>query len=133
MSAPVSEGAWDRLLVVVDEAIVLQDSTELLLAEIRDQRPLAELAERGGPVITRFEALRRELPASRERDLARRAELLDRILAHHAMVLSTALDLLSVNWRSDRMVEELGKIDGLGRPGQWLEALKAELDLRPRA
>ena len=133
MTGSAPDAAWARFALVVDEAIVLQDSTELMLAEIRDQRPLADLAERGGPVISRFEALRRELPAARGPDLARRVDLLDRILAHHAMVLSTSLDLLSVNWRSERMVEELGKITGLGRPGQWLEALKAELDLRPRA
>jgi hypothetical protein len=133
MTGPAPDAAWERFAIVVDEAIVLQDSTEVLLAEIRDRRPLADLAERGGPVISRFEALRRELPASRGPDLARRVDLLDRILAHHAMVLSASLDLLSVDWRSERMVEELGKITGLGRPAQWLEALKAELDLRPRA
>jgi hypothetical protein len=133
MTGSAPDAAWERFAIVVDEAIVLQDSTELMLAEIRDQRPLADLAERGGPVISRFEALRRELPPARGPDLARRVDLLDRILAHHAMVLSTSLDLLSVNWRSERMVEELGKITGLGRPGQWLAALKAELDLRPRA
>jgi hypothetical protein len=133
MTGSPPDAAWERFAIVVDEAIVLQDSTELMLCEIRDQRPLADLAERGGPVISRFETLRRELPAARGPDLARRIDLLDRILAHHAMVLSASLDLLSVNWRSERMVEELGKIAGLGRPAQWLEALKAELDLRPRA
>jgi hypothetical protein len=133
MTDPVPGATWARFAIVVDEAIILQDSTERMLVEIREQRPLADLAERGGPVMTRFEALRRELPTTRESDLARRVELLDRILAHHAMVLSASLDLLSVNWRSERTVEELGKIAGLGRPAQWLEALKAELDLRPSA
>jgi hypothetical protein len=133
MSDPFPGSTWDRFAIVVDEAIILQDSTERLLVEIREQRPLADLAERGGPVMTRFEALRRELPDSCEPDLAHRVDLLDRILAHHAMVLSASLDLLSVNWRSERMVEELGKIAGLGRPAQWLEALKTELDLRPSA
>jgi hypothetical protein len=133
MSDPGADTTWDRFAIVVDEAIILQDSTERMLVEIREQRPLADLAERGGPMMTRFEALRRELPDSREPDLARRIDLLDRILAHHAMVLSASLDLLAVNWRSERMVEELGKITGLGHPAQWLEALKAELDLRPSA
>jgi hypothetical protein len=37
------------------------------------------------------------------------------------------LDLLAVSWRSQRMVDELHKLDGLGRPAVWLETLHEEL------
>jgi hypothetical protein len=117
---------------VVNEAIVLQDSSELLLAEIREDRPLGEMARRGGPMIRRFGALRGELPRCPDPALRRYAEPLDRILANHAMVLSSALDLLAVSWRSERMRAELRRIDGLGEPGRRLEALKAGLDARVR-
>jgi hypothetical protein len=122
--------AWDALANLVNEAIVMQDSAERLLGEIREEGPLGELARRGGPLVTRFEAMRRELPPATDPELHGRVERLDSILAHHAMMLSTSLDLLAVNWRSERMREELRKIEGLGRPASWLEALKGELDGR---
>jgi hypothetical protein len=127
---PAPGAAWDRLARVVNEAIVLQDSSGLLLSEIRDGGALDEMARRGGPMIRRFEALRDELPAWPDPALRRYIEPLDPILAHHAMVLSSALDLLVVSWRSQRMRAELRRIDGLGGPGQRLEALKAALDAR---
>ena len=127
---PAPRAAWERLSAVVNEAIVLQDSTERLLVEISDEGPLAELAQRGGPVISRLEALRFELPPAADPELRRWTELVDPLLAHHALVLHSALALLSANWRSERMVEELHKIDGLGRPAQRLEQLKLELDAR---
>jgi hypothetical protein len=124
------KGAWDRLAGIVNESIVLQDSSEVLLREIREEGSLREMAQRGGPMIRRFEALRGELPTSADPALSLYTQPLDRIFAHHAMVLSTALELLTVSWRSERMRAELRRIDGLGRPGQRLEALKAALDAR---
>jgi hypothetical protein len=113
---------------VVNEAIVLQDSSELLLLEISRDGGLREMARRGGPMIRRFEALREELPVHADPGLRLYTEPLDVILAHHAMVLSSALDLLAVSWRSERMAAELRRIDGLGRPGRRLTALKTQLD-----
>jgi len=114
----------------VNEAIVLQDSTEQLLSEIRDESPLGHVAPRGGPVIRRFEALRDELPSAADPALRRYVDVLDRLLHHHAMVLSTALDLLTVSWRSERLLGELHRISDLGIPGRRLEELKARLDER---
>jgi hypothetical protein len=46
----------------------------------------------------------------------------------------TPLDLLTVDWRSERMVEQLERIDGLGRPAKWLDATRLELlERRPHA
>jgi hypothetical protein len=53
--------------------------------------------------------------------------VLDMVFANHAMALSAALDLLAVSWRSERMREELHRLEGLGRPATWLRTIRAEL------
>ena len=114
------ETARARLLALAREGLVLQLHGERLMAEIRDQGKLSELTRRGGPLISRFEAMRRELPQTTDPEMREYAETLSMIFANHAMQLDAALELLSVNWRSQRMVEELEKLDGLGAPSEWL-------------
>src|SRR4051812_4796599 len=98
------------------------------MGEITAEGPLGDLAQRGGPLISRFEALRLELPGSCGDPLLRSAaEVLDMVFANHAMALSAALDLLAVSWRSERMREELHRLEGLGRPAMWLQTIRAEL------
>ena len=46
---------------------------------------------------------------------------------HHALMLSSSLDMLAVDWRSERLVEELERIAGLGAPAARLEGIRAEL------
>jgi hypothetical protein len=116
------------LLALAEEALELQREGEELIGEISAEGPLADLARRGGPLISRFEAMRRELPGSCTDPLLRSAaEVLDMVFANHAMALSAALDLLAVNWRSERMREELHRLEGLGRPAVWLHTIRAEL------
>ena len=124
---PGAETDRRALLRVADEALALQDAGARLMAEIRDEGPLGDLAQRGGPVISRFVALRGELPACADERLRGAAEILDMVLANHAMALNAALDLLAVSWRSQRMLDELHKLDGLGRPAVWLETIRDEL------
>ena len=117
------------LLALADEGLELQREGEDLMAEIRDEGPLGELAVRGGPLISRFEAMRRELRSCHPDEplLRSAAEVLDMIFANHALALHAALDLLAVSWRSERMREELGRLQGLGRPAVWLRTIRAEL------
>jgi hypothetical protein len=115
------------LLALADEALDLQRAGEGLMAEISAEGPLGDLAQRGGPLISRFEAMRRELPVCGEPLLRSAAEVLDMVFANHAMALNAALDLLAVSWRSERMREELHRLDGLGRPAVWLLTIRAEL------
>ena len=115
------------LLALAEEALELQDEGERVMAEIRDEGPLDDLSTRGGPLISRFEAMRRELPACDEPLLRSAAEVLDMIFANHALALHAALDLLAVSWRSDRMREELHRLEGLGRPAIWLRTIRDEL------
>ena len=119
--------AWKALRRIVAEAVIRQDEAEDLLAEIREREPLAALAPRGGRLVSRFVALRADLPRFEDAALRRHVSVLEKVFDHHALMLSTSLDLLAVDWRSERMVEELEKIDGLGAPAQWLEAVRAEV------
>jgi hypothetical protein len=125
-----AETARERLLTLAREGLVLQLHGERVMAGIRDQGDLSELSRRGGPLISRFEAMRRELPETTDAEVRAHAETLSMIFANHAMQLDAALDLLSVNWRSQRMVEELSKLDGLGAPSEWLWDVEDELSGR---
>src|SRR4051795_8169296 len=97
-------GGDDRrvLLTLADEALELQQEGERVMAAISDEGSLGDLSARGGPIISRFEAMRRELPACDEPLLRSAAEVLDMIFANHALALNAALDLLAVSWRSER-------------------------------
>jgi hypothetical protein len=116
-----------RLLRVVSEAVLLQDKAAELLADIRDREPLAELAPRGGPLATRFFELRQELPAPADPEMARRCEIVSTVLDHHGMLIVTALQMLSMDWRSPAIVEQLERLDGLGAPAERLDGVYAEL------
>jgi hypothetical protein len=49
------------------------------------------------------------------------------VLDHHALMLSSSLDMLAVDWRSERIVEELERITGLGAPAERLDGIYARL------
>jgi hypothetical protein len=115
------------LLALAEEALDLQSEGERVMAEIRDEGPLDELSMRAGPLISRFEAMRRELPPCGDPLLRSAAEVLDMIFANHALALHAALDMLAVSWRSERMRDELHRLEGLGRPATWLATIRAEL------
>ncbi len=116
-----------RLLRVVSEAVILQDQATELLHEIRDRRPLAEVARRGGPMATRFFALRHELPPAAGAEMERQCDTASKVLDHHGRLIVTALDMLAMDWRSELIVEQLERLDGLGTPADRLDALYAEL------
>jgi hypothetical protein len=115
------------LLALAEEALELQSEGEQVMAEIAAEGPLDELSARGGPLISRFEAMRRELPGCADPILRSAAEVLDMVFANHALALHAALDMLAVSWRSQRMREELHRLEGLGRPAVWLHTIRAEL------
>jgi hypothetical protein len=123
----VSGEAHDALLALAEEALDLQWEGERVMAEISEEGPLGDLCSRGGPLISRFEAMRREIPACDDPLLRSAAEVLDMIFANHALALHAALDMLAVSWRSERMRDELHRLDGLGRPAIWLRTIRDEL------
>jgi len=115
------------LLALADEALELQRDGEQVMEEIAAEGPLDELSARGGPLISRFEGMRRELPDCDDPILRSAAEVLDMVFANHALALHAALDMLAVSWRSQRMRDELHRLEGLGRPAVWLQTIRAEL------
>ena len=121
------ERAWHELRAIVAEAVIWQDAANEVLAAISRREPLAELAPRGGPLVRRFCELRARLPESEDPELRRITEVLGPVLDHHALMLSSSLDMLAVDWRSERIVDELERITGLGPPAERLECIYAQL------
>ena len=121
------EQAWRELRAIVAEAVIWQDAANDVLAAICRREPLAELAPRGGPLIRRFCELRARLPESDDAEVRRITDVLGPVLDHHALMLSSSLDMLAVDWRSERIVEELERITGLGAPAERLEGIYVEL------
>ena len=116
---------------IAAEAVILQDEAEDVLRGVRARKALGELAPRGGPVVRRFFALRDSLPARCEDPEDERIrKILDVTLHHHAMVLSTALEFLAVEWRSDQVSRQLDGFDGLGAPARALDEVYATLSRR---
>lgn len=112
---------------IVAEAVVLQDTAAELLHDIREREPLAEVAPRGGPLATRFFALRRQLPEPVGPEMARQCETVSAVLDHHGTLIVSALQMLSMDWRSPAIVDQLERLDGLGPPADRLDAVYAEL------
>lgn len=116
-----------RLLRAVAEAVVLQDKAVEVLADMRNREPLDEVAQRAGPLARRFHALRDELPEPEDTVMQRRCTTASVVLDHHGRVLVHGLELLASEWRSERIVEQLERLDGLGVPAERLDALYSEL------
>jgi hypothetical protein len=127
---PAAADCRARLLRIVAEAVVLQDAANDLLADIRDREPLAELAPRGGPLASRFFELRRQLPRPTDLATAAQCESVSVILDHHGTLIVSALQMLSMDWRSAAIVEQLERLDGLGGPAERLDAIYSELARR---
>src|ERR687898_1221176 len=121
------ERAWRELRAIVAEAVIWQDAANDLLAAVSRREPLAELAPRGGPLVRRFCDLRARLPESDDVELRQITEELGPLLDHHALMLSSSLEMLAVDWRSERIVAELERIEGLGAPAERLDGIYAKL------
>ena len=126
-ATPAYEHELGPLLRIAQEGFYWQGEVEDLLIAIRDGGDLAQLARAGGPIISRFEAMRVELRAFGDPALGAERQALDEIFANHAMVLKCALDLLAVSWRSERLREEQSRLGGVGAQGERLAALTARL------
>jgi hypothetical protein len=125
--AAARERAWRELRAIVAEAVIWQDAANDVLAAVSRREPLAELAPRGGPLVRRFCELRTRLPVSDDIELRQITEELGPLLDHHALMLSSSLDMLAVDWRSERIIEQLERIEGLGAPAERLDGIYAKL------
>jgi hypothetical protein len=126
-ATPAYEPELDRLLRLAQEGFYWQGEVEDLLIAIRDGGDLADLSRAGGPIISRYEAMRVELRAIGHPALRADVVAMDEVFANHAMVLNCALDLLAVSWRSERLREEQSRLGGVGGQGPRLAELTARL------
>jgi hypothetical protein len=124
---PVYEDDLGRLLRLAQEGLYWQGDLEDLLVAIRDGGDLGELSRAGGPIISRYEAMRVEIQRLRHPELRGYVAALDEVFANHAMLLHCALDLLAVSWRSERLGEEQARLGGVGAQGERLARLTAEI------
>ena len=108
---------------IVDEAVLLQGLAEDILDGVRARRSLSELARPGGALITRFVALREEVPEPHDTYLREQARTARETLDHHAVMLYTSLEMLG-DLRPNRDPNQLDKLDGLGAPATRLCALQ---------
>jgi hypothetical protein len=113
---------------ITSEAVILQDRAETLLATLRDERDLGDVAPSVGQVIQRFVVLRGALKACADPLLAADVGLVIAVLDHHVLLLDSALRFLASEWRSERLAEKLDGLDGLGPPARMLEGVWAQLD-----
>jgi hypothetical protein len=125
--AAAAAEAREALRRIVAEALLIQDLAEDILDGVRAGRPLGELSRAGAALAARFAELRGALPETADAEVRRHCDVVARVLDHHAMMVSASLDLLAVDWRSERVTEHLERVDGLGAPAQWLRAVGAEL------
>jgi hypothetical protein len=126
-ATPAYEEELDRALRLAQEGFYWQGEVEDLLIAIRDGGDLAELSRAGGPIISRYEAMRVELRAIGHPALHDDVVAMDEVFANHAMVLNCALDLLAVSWRSERLRDEQRRLGGVGAQGERLSELTARL------
>jgi hypothetical protein len=126
-ATPAYEDDLGRALRLAQEGWYWQGEVEDLLTAIRDDGDLAELSRAGGPIISRYEAMRVELRAIGHPALCADVVAMDEIFANHAMVLNCALDLLAMAWRSERLREEQSRLGGVGAQGARLAELMARL------
>jgi hypothetical protein len=124
---PAYEDELGRVLRLAQEGFYWQGEVEDLLIAIRDGGDLADLARAGGPLMSRFEAMRVEVRAIRHPTLRPYAVALDEIFANHSMLLNCALDLLAMSWRSERLREEQSRLGGLGPQGERLARVTRDL------
>jgi hypothetical protein len=52
------------------------------------------------------------------------------VLDHHGTLIVSALQMLSMDWRSPAIVEQLERLDGLGTPAERLDAVYTQLAAR---
>ena len=76
--------------------------------------------------MSQFVRLRRQLPRSNDASVRRYIEIVDTVLEHHALHLSSALERATEDPRPEPVVETPAS-DGLGNPARWLETVRAEL------
>jgi hypothetical protein len=127
---PASDDAWAALRRLLAEALILQDSAEELVINLRKRPDPADVARPCGRLNGRFVQMRDAMPPCGDPEMDRYTAELRQILDHHILFLKTSLGFLAGEGRCELLAERLDALDGLGGPAQRLEAIRAEILLR---
>jgi hypothetical protein len=110
------------------EGLYRTDDVETMLLAVRDDRPLDEVAIASGKLVSRYCEMQRELNRIRSPELQRYVLALSEIFDYLAHLLHFAVALLAVSWRSERLREEQQQVGAVGRQGDRLRSVVADLD-----
>jgi hypothetical protein len=101
---------------------------EDMLRAVHDDEPLGDVARDSGPIVSRYCAMRRELNRIRAPELQPQVDALSEIFDYLSQLLHHSVALLAVGWRSERLREQQELVGPIGRQGERLREIVAELD-----
>jgi hypothetical protein len=111
------------------EGLYREDDVGTMLRAVRDDKPLDEVAIANGKLVSRYCEMQRELNRIQSPELQPYVVALSEIFNYLAHVLHFAVALLAVSWRSERLREEQQQVGAIGRQGDRLRRVVADLDL----
>ena len=110
------------------EGLYREDDVAAMLRAVRDDDRLDEVAIASGKLVSRYCEMRRELNGIQSPELKPYVVALSEIFDYLAHVLHFAVALLAVSWRSERLREERQQVGSIGRQGDRLRRVVADLD-----
>lgn len=122
------EGELRDLRRLAWEGLYRKDDVATMLRAVRDDEPLDEVAIASGKVVSRYCEMRRELNQIQSPELQPYVVALSEIFDYLSHVLHFAVALLAVSWRSERLREEQQQVGAIGRQGDRLRRVVADLD-----
>ena len=122
------EGDLRHLRRLAWEGLYRKDDVGTMLRAVRDDEPLDEVAIASGKLVSRYCEMRRELNQIHSRELQPYVAALSEIFDYLSHVLHFAVALLAVSWRSERSREEQQQVGAIGRQGDRLRRVVADLD-----
>jgi hypothetical protein len=122
------EGDLSDLRRLAWEGLYREDDVGTMLRAVRADERLDEVAIASGKLVSRYCEMRRELNQIQSPQLQPYVVALSEIFDYLAHVLHFAVALLAVSWRSERLREEQQHVGAIGRQGDRLRTVVADLD-----
>jgi hypothetical protein len=110
------------------EGLYREDDVATMLRAVHDDEPLDKVAIASGRLVSRYCEMRRELSRIQSPALQQYVVALSEIFDYLAQLLHSAVALLAVSWRSDRLREEQQMVGPIGRQSERLRTLVTDLD-----
>jgi hypothetical protein len=110
------------------EGVYRAGEVEDMLRAVHDDEPLSEVAPDSGVLVSRYCEMRRELNRIEAPELQAHVRALSEIFDYLSQLLHHSVALLAVGWRSERLREQQRRVGPIGRQGDRLRRVVAELD-----